>query len=221
LGPEDNDKKPNYIRTTLPDRGYLSLGLPMNPFNDFPHSDFQIVAPDGMVRASARGIFSGKQVTVFDSALIVFAGDEIRRKLPNGSEEAFEVVDPKFFDDFHGIPANFQIDVRRKGVFEAGKGGNYSILVSGQNARVNVHSTDHSTNVASGGDIFGGLATAIQKGVQDENSRLAIIQAIALMKERQGKSGFHEAYRNFMSLAADHLGVILPFLPALAGMLPG
>lgn len=193
----------------------------MNPFNDFPHSDLEVVAPDGTVRATARGIFSGKQVTVFDSALTVFVGDEIRRKLPNGTDEAFEVVDPKYFDDFHGIPAHFQVDVRRKGTFEAGKGGNYSIHVSGPNARVNLHSTDQSTNMASRGDIFGDMATAIQNGVQDEDSRLAIIQAIALMKEQQGKSGFQDSYRNFMSLAADHLGVILPFLPALAGMLPG
>lgn len=192
----------------------------MNPFDKFPHSDLKIVAPDGTVRSTARGIFSGKQVSVFDPNLQVFVGDEIRRVLPNGTEEAFDVVDPKFYDKFHGIPANFQIDIRRKGTFEAGKGGHFNINVSGQNARVNVHSTDNSTNVAGGGDIFGDIATAVQKGVSDEEERLAIIQAVAMMKEQQGKSGFRQAYRDFMGLAADHLGVILPFLPALAGMLP-
>lgn len=193
----------------------------MNPFASFPHSDLQVVAPDGTVRSTARGIFSGKQVSVFETALQVFAGDEIRRTLPNGTEEAFEVLDPKFFDEFHGIPANFQIDVRRKGTFEAGKGGHYSIHLSGQNARVNIHSTDNSSNIVGGGDLFGNLAAAVQTGVAEEDRRLAIIQAIAVMKEQEGKTGFKQAYRDFMGLAADHLGVILPFLPALAGMLPG
>ena len=193
----------------------------MNPFADFPHSDLQIVAPDGTVRSTARGIFSGKQVTVFDSSLQVLAGDEVRRTLPNGTEEAFEVTDPQFNDDFHGIPAHFDIKVRRKGTFEAGKGGNYSIHVSGQNARVNLHSTDNSTNIVSDGNLFGDMAAAVQKGVAEEDRRLAIIQAIAVMKEQEGKTGFKQAYRDFMGLAADHLGVILPFLPALAGMLPG
>jgi len=65
------------------------------------------------------------------------------------------------------------------------------------------------------------LAAAVQTGVAEEDRRLAIIQAIAVMKEQEGKTGFKQAYRDFMGLAADHLGVILPFLPALAGMLPG
>lgn len=193
----------------------------MNPFASFPHSDLKVIAPDGTVRSTARGVFSGKEVSVFDASLQIFAGDEIRRTLPNGTEEAFEVIDPKYFDAFHGIPANFQIDVRRKGTFEAGKGGHYNIHVSGQNARVNVHSTDNSTNVVSGGDVFGDIASAVQSKVHDEDQRLAIIQAVAAMKEQQGKDGFRQAYRDFMGLAADHLGVILPFLPALAGMLPG
>lgn len=193
----------------------------MNPFSDFPHSKFEVVASDGSVRATGDGIFTGKQVVVFDPTLQVLVGDEIRRGLPSGIEEAFEVRDPKYQDAFHGIPAHFQIDVRRKGTFEAGKGGNYSIHVSGPNARVNLHSTDNSMNVSVGGDVFGDLATAIHKGVDDEDSRLAIIQAIAAMKAEQGKPSFKDAYRNFMGLAADHLGVILPLLPALAGMLAG
>lgn len=193
----------------------------MNPFASFPHSDLRVVAPDGVIRSTARGIFSGKQVSVFDASLQVFAGDELRRTLPNGTEEAFEVIDPKFFEDFHGIPANFQIDVRRKGTFEAGKGGHFNIHVSGQNARVNFQSTDNSTNIAGGGDVFADLASAVQKSVSDEDQRVAIVQAIALMKEQEEKAGFKQAYRDFMGLAADHLGVILPFLPVLAGMLPG
>ena len=193
----------------------------MNPFKDFPHSKFEVVAPDGTVRSSGDGIFTGKQVVVFDSSLRVMPGDEIRRGLPNGTEEGFEVRDPKYFDSFHGLEAHFQIDVRRKGTFEAGHGGNYSIHVSGSNARVNLNSTDNSTNVVNSGDVFGDMATAVQKGVQDEGSRLAIIQAISSMKEKEGGLGFKEAYRDFMALAADHLGVILPFLPALASMLPG
>lgn len=193
----------------------------MNPFSSFPHSESRIVAPDGTVRSTAQGIFTGKQVVVFDSSLVVFAGDEIRRSLPNGTEEAFEVIDPKYFEQMHSIPAHFQIDVRRKGTFEAGKGGNFSIHVSGNNARVNVNSTDSSTNIVNSGDFFGELAAAVQEKVPDEVERSEIIRTVALMKEAEGKPGFTQAYREFMGVAADHLGVILPFLPALSAMLQG
>jgi len=83
----------------------------MNPFKSFPQSKFEVVAPDGTVRSSGDGIFTGKQVVVFDSSLVVTAGDEIRRALPNGTEEAFEVRDPRYFDKFHGVDAHFQIDI--------------------------------------------------------------------------------------------------------------
>ena len=46
----------------------------------------------------------------------------------------------------------------------------------------------------------------------DELSRL--LSAVDEMKRQSGGAGFATAYRNFMSIAADHLGVLTPFLPA-------
>jgi hypothetical protein len=39
------------------------------------------------------------------------------------------------------------------------------------------------------------------------------------MKNEKGKTGFVQAYQNFIGLAADHIGVITPFLPALTSLI--
>jgi hypothetical protein len=76
-------------------------------FNSFPKSSFDVIAPDGTIRCSIKGVFTGKMVAVDDASATILAGDELRRRLPNGTEEAFEVVDPKFFEGLHGaIPAH-------------------------------------------------------------------------------------------------------------------
>ena len=61
----------------------------MNPFSDFPESDFEVISPEGEVRRGGHGVFTGKQVIVFNGTLHVFVGDEIRRRLPNGADEVF------------------------------------------------------------------------------------------------------------------------------------
>src|SRR5581483_2781027 len=123
-------------------------------FEAFPKSQLQIIAPDGTVRSTETGIMSSKSVTIPNEAAVIHVGDEIRRKLPNGIEEAFEVVDPVYHSHFHGIPAHYQVKIRRKGSFPSGTGGHYTVTVSGANARVNIGSHDHSHNIATNDHVF-------------------------------------------------------------------
>ncbi len=190
----------------------------MNPFSDMPHSGFEVVSPEGEVRATGRGIFSGKQVTVFDGSLLVFPGDEIRRRLPNGADEVFEVIDPKFMEKFHSIPAHFQIDVRRKGSFPHGQGGHMNITVSGDNARVNIGSTDNSKNTVNHGALFSEIVAAIERSVPGERGTV-LVEAVREMEQTQGTAGYAAAYQRFIGLAADHMTLIVPFLPALTALL--
>jgi hypothetical protein len=76
-------------------------------FNRFPRSDVDIVAADGTVRHRTKAIVHHKSVTVPkpdlvnepgsiivpDPSLVIEPGDEMRRRIPSGREETFEVVD--------------------------------------------------------------------------------------------------------------------------------
>jgi hypothetical protein len=117
----------------------------VKPWKMISPDDIDVVAPDGSVRSSVKGYFSGKQFIIDDMSVDVREGDEIRRTLPNGREEAFVVTDPTCYTEGHFGP-HYQVSVARRGVFEKHAGGNYTINVSGNHSRVNVGSVDNSTN---------------------------------------------------------------------------
>jgi hypothetical protein len=173
-----------------------------------------IVAPDGSVRSSPQAQFSGDLIVIEGKDTVVLPGDEIRRELPNGTDETFEVINPIFYDT--GIMGpHFQVKVRRKGTFQHGQGGNYSINISGANARVNIASTDKSTNVAIQGDVFGNIEAALRSKVADQGQLDQILSSLSELKNQSGRSGYIAAYQKFMAVVADHIGIVAPFLPAL------
>ena len=178
-----------------------------------------IVASDGSIRATTRAQFAGSSLIVIQGAdIVVMPGDEIRRKLPNGTEETFEVIDPVFYTERFG--PHFQIKVTRKGVFPVNSGGNFNIHLSGSNSRVNIQSHDQSTNITAD-NVFGEIATALKAGISDSQKLIELLAAVEEMKRERGRSGFVQAYQKFVGLAADHIGLISPFLPALTSLIGG
>jgi hypothetical protein len=94
------------------------------------------------------------------------------------------------------------------------------VHVTGSNSRVNIASTDRSTNVVVEGDVFGNLTAALRKNVRESPELDRLIAAIEEMRAKQKTPGFAAAYQKFVSISADHLGIIAPFLPALANFIP-
>lgn len=189
------------------------------PFSGFPKSKIDVVAPDGSIRTTTEAIFGGDVLMVQDTSVVVEPGDEIRRTLPNGQEEVFDVIDPRFYDTFHGINAHYQIKIRRRGTYPRHTGGHYAVHVSGNNARVNIHSHDESKNVVNERDVFEQIVSALEGASIDKQQLEALKLAVAEMKGHETKIGFAIAYQKFIGLTADHIGVVTPFLPALAAML--
>lgn len=183
--------------------------------NMFANTDFELVAPDGSVRGRGKAQFDGNTVMIHDSNLQIFTGDEIRRTLPSGVDEAFEVIDPVFYGSIAAL-AHFEVKVKRKGTFPHNTGGNYNIAVTGDNARVNIGSTDQSTNTVTNSGVFGRMIETVESAVNNDGDKEAIISAIKDMELHKGTSGFAKAYQHFIGITADHIGVLSPFLPALA-----
>lgn len=81
---------------------------------------------------------------------LIEIGDLIRRKMSNGGEETFRVLDPGFHEKFHSIPAGYQMRVVKLGVPEAAQAvQSITYNISGHNARINQNSVDNSTNVVT------------------------------------------------------------------------
>jgi hypothetical protein len=185
-----------------------------------PQTELKIVAPDGNVRSAEKGLIDSKQATIPNKAAVIHVGDEIRRTLPSGIEETFEVVDPVYYPQLHGIPAHYQVKIRRKGIYPVGTGGHFTFNVSGPNARVNIGSNDHSKNVVADKSVFGKLSEKIQIALPDSEDRSRMLQLIEGMEKNIGNQpAFISAYQNFISSAANHMTLIAPFLPALTNFL--
>ncbi len=182
-----------------------------------PNASVTIVDREGNIRANTRALIAGSELAVIeDVSLTIEPGDEIRRVLPNGQEEAFEVIDPVFYDVGVGrIRKHYQVKMRRKGTFSPHTGGNYNIHVSGQNARVNIASQDSSQNYAVEAGTFCELRDVIQQGVSDEAERERLHALVRAMEAEKNKPGFAAAYQQFVASAANHVPLLAPFFHLL------
>jgi len=180
--------------------------------------DIDIVSPEGQVRCRVKGYYSGKQFIIDDMNVDVQPGDEIRRLLPNGKEEAFLVDDPKFYRN-GPFGSHYQVTISRRGSFPRHTGGNYNISISGPNSRVNIGSTDTSTNVTISDGIFSELRRALNDGISDDAQRLQMTELVARLEKAPDKKGAMAAYQALIASAADHMTLLAPFLPALTDII--
>jgi hypothetical protein len=179
-------------------------------FNSMPKHECDVIARDGTIRASAtKGIFAPTKIILLDPKIVIEPGDEIRRRLPNGTDETFEILDFHFVDQLHSLPSHYQVSIRRKGTYPHGTGG-HLINITGNNSRVNI-----------GSHVFASLSAKLESNVKDRAELDKILAAVSEMKKQQGESGFATAYKNFIAISADHLGVVVPFLPALTQFIRG
>lgn len=91
----------------------------------------------------------------------------------------------------------------------------------GANPRINQGSTDNSTNVATIHSVFSEVELAVRAQVANQRSRDAILKANSEMEVASDPTTLLSAYNRFIAAAANHMTVIVPFLPALGAMLGG
>ena len=96
-----------------------------------------------------------------------------------------------------------------------------TINVSGVNARVNLSSTDNSTNTysTSTSTVFQDMRTTVLQQVPLE-AQPVLLDRIEQMEMAVGKPTFTARYSDFVQQAANHITILAPFLPALSALLP-
>lgn len=187
----------------------------MKPWESLIEPDqVDIVSPEGEVRSRVLAYYDGSGFVIDVMSVDVRPGDEIRRTLPNGQEEAFVVNDPRYFGSGPFGP-HYQIKVSRRGQFDRHAGGNYSLSVSGPNARVNIHSTDHSTNTVTSSNVFSDVRSALRAAGLPPEKLIEVDTRLAEMSAAKDKGTFAKAYQSFVGTVADHITVVAPFLPAI------
>jgi hypothetical protein len=100
---------------------------------------------DGARYENVNALVTRNMILIPDSNVPIAINDTILRQLPSGLVEKMLVTDPGFYSAINGIPGHYQVKYSLAGQKSAGTPG-YQIHLSGDNARVNVSSTDNSVN---------------------------------------------------------------------------
>lgn len=122
----------------------------------------------------------------------------------------------------HGIDAHYQCDVRKETSMQ------YREWSSGitnhfyrANSRVNIGSTDNSSNFNNfqSDKRFDEIRAAIRSCITSWNESGKLLELVDELEETKGTPSFNDKYKSFMELAANHIGVISPWIPALSQLL--
>jgi hypothetical protein len=149
----------------------------MEELSDLLRDKICVLKKDGTRSDEIKASVQSDQITIMQSQPIIETGDLIVRKMSNGGEETFEVVDPGFYEGLDDVPAGYIARVRKLGLPEA-KTAMQSITynVHGNNARINHHSVDHSTNIVQEQVDVGRLITALRQAI--ESADLSAVEKI-------------------------------------------
>jgi hypothetical protein len=177
---------------------------------------------DGKSYPDVRASVQREMIFISQTSIPVRPGDLVIRTTPAGVEEVFIVEDPGFHQGLGGIPAGYQMRVRRADA-AAPRSSHVIYNITGPNARFNIHSVDSSTNVVNQApaELFAALNQVLQSRLPESLDRDELIRRTQALEADMGKKTFGQRYAEFMALAASHMETVGPFIPALTQLLTG
>ena len=148
-----------------------------------------LIKQDGTTVDGIKASVQTNKIFIQGQKPLIESGDLIQRKMSNGAEETFEVIDPGFHEKFHSIPAGYQMQVRKLGIPEA-RSAIQSITynVTGNNARINQNSIDQSVNVVQlppdVADNLDALRHEIKRLIEDGPQRKEAVEVVDAIEDQ-------------------------------------
>lgn len=176
-----------------------------------------LVKKDGSRTEGLTAVVQSHQITVYDKSLDIEEGDRIERRLPTGRVESYLILDTGFNSGMGLVSEFYQMKVRKESAIrEEPDAPSVIYNVTGPNSRINVNSSDSSINVAdvNAAELFQRMREAAAT-LPDDGRRQMLVERIDGLEQSHGSGEFAEKYRDFVSLAADHMSLFTPFMPAL------
>ncbi|MES2948633.1 MAG: hypothetical protein V4858_08825 [Pseudomonadota bacterium] len=195
-------------------------------FDDLHTDKIEILKSDGTRTTGLKASVQKDKIFMNFNGVLVEPGDLVQRKMSNGAEETFRVIDPGFNEEFYEIPAGYQMDVRKLGLPEA-KSAVQSITynISGNNARVNQNSIDNSTNLVQIDGRVSQHITALRREI-DESGLSAKEKADA----NEIVDGVDDAFQSgkpkkavvtALLSALPHMANVASIVSGIVSLLPG
>lgn len=179
---------------------------------------------DGREFPDVRAVVDKGTIIHFDTQIPITVGDHVTRRMPAGVLERWVVEDPGLMqsdeDSFYNMTVR-RTDALPQVSSVAQTTTIYNI--TGPNARFNNNSNDSSVNIVNqtAAELFKALTETLEKALVKSPDRTELIRLAGAMEASVATPGFAQRYAEFMSLAAKHVEIVKPFLPALLQLLTG
>ena len=188
-----------------------------SPFKEFLKDTIMLYKKDGKIFEDIKAQVGSNKVFTENVDIPFEDGDYICRTLPNGIKENFLIVQANYTREFHGIPASYHLETRKMTRQEYDNFKTINNYITGDNNRVNVNSIDNSNNVYNDSKI---LFNELRNVVEIElNNNAEIIDKINQLESNIGNKKFITKYNDFIQSMANHISIIVPFIPALTNLL--
>ncbi|MCY3902280.1 MAG: hypothetical protein OXF76_03865 [Caldilineaceae bacterium] len=188
-----------------------------------------ILCNNGSKHENIPASVDGESIIIDEVTIPISMGDRIERKLPSGLVESLKVTDVHLQKGLgrsrgrRGIPDFYEIAYEREGVqkHSVQPGTVHVNVKDSPQARVNLNSTDHSTNVINWQpeDVFLEIREILRESLADSEELDLLLERVDDMERSKGTGSFIGAYQEFIAAAAAHMTVIAPAIPALTTML--
>lgn len=166
-------------------------------------------------------------ILILDTSVPIEEGDQFIRNLPNGRQETYEVVNPRYYSEepISGTKPHYQIDVKK--VLRSNKesktqDSGHNINITGNNSPVTINSNGNYINVDINGindeNVFEELRKCISQSENGEKKE-KLLSSVDDLERTKGTFEYTRVYKSFMQVAKDCVGLINPFIPYLADYL--
>ena len=191
-------------------------------FSSLMRDQVTLIKKSGDRVENIRALVQRDKIFTNDPAIPIEDGDVFERTLPNGIVERYDILDAGFMQGTEGTPPHYQSVVRKQTKIDPLAQPSQIIYnLTGPNARVNIQSIDSSANVVEvePAELFGRIRAAIDQGVQDGELLKKLQEKVTELEKTQGTPSFAARYKEFIALAANHITLLAPFIPALLQMM--
>jgi hypothetical protein len=123
------------------------------PFSELMNDNVSLVKKSGERVDKIKASVHGQEIFILRSDILIETGDLIQRKMSNGGEETYEVINPNFNEKVGGIPAGYQIQCKKLGLPEAKK----AVQNITYNNTVNIHGDNKGNAQVGNGNTINSL----------------------------------------------------------------
>ena len=194
------------------------------PFASLMTDSVDVLKSDGTKIAACKASVQRDRIFMDAANLLIEPSDLIVRRMSNGAEETYRVIDPGFHEAFHGIKANYQMEVRKLGIPEAKAAvQNITYNISGHNARINQNSVDNSTNIvqvdARAIQYIEALRAELARAELPEKARIAAAEVVDEVEQafRAGKP--KKSVVSALLASLPHVADVASIVASIVGLL--